>query len=176
MSEIDVPTPVEPPVRGLRAQVAHGPAKQWSLVGRMVPVQITVPVNVVRWLRDNGYVFSRVFREAAEKLMGSGELDRLDKQVDYHREQIRILEAARATLTERASQEESARASEQARLDAVRKLAEAYQAASRGDRARFPRLANLRWLRARLENVPVLRGERAEDVLALIETVDGGVE
>ncbi len=58
MSEAAPPTPVEPLVRGLKGNVAHGPEKQWDKVGRSVPVRGTVPIGVIRWLRANSYVLS----------------------------------------------------------------------------------------------------------------------
>lgn len=91
MSEAEPPTPAEPLVRGLKGNVALGPEKQWNKVGRSVPVQITAPIEVVQWLRSNGYVLPRVFQEAASRLMGGGELGQLERQLEYHREQVTLL-------------------------------------------------------------------------------------
>ncbi|HEV2166103.1 MAG TPA: hypothetical protein VGS23_03875 [Thermoplasmata archaeon] len=168
MSEAALPTPVGSPVRGLRGGVAHGPEKDWSKVGKTVPIQLTAPIEMIQWLRTNGYVPSWVFQEAARRLMGSGELDRLERQIEYHREQVTILEAARATLGNRMAKKESAEEGERSRLEAVASLAETFYAQGRGEPSKFSRIQNLRWVQGRLDSSKALRGSRADDTLALI--------
>lgn len=168
MAEAESPTPVGPLVRGLKGHVAHGPEKDWEKVGKTVPVQITAPVEVVQWLRSNGYVLSRVFQEAASRLMGGGELDRLEKQIEYHREQVTILEAAKATLGAKKEANEAAESAECERLDAIQRLADIFFEQGREDPSRFHRVANLNWIQGRLSRSQVLRGSRADDILELV--------
>lgn len=172
MPESAVPTPVESPVgspfRGLKGHVAHGPDKDWGRVGKTVPVQLTAPVETIQWLRSNGYILSRVFQEAASRLMGGGELDRLETQIEYHREQVRVLEAARSTLSERTEERASARARERERLDAIQLIADAFFALGRDDPSRFHRVHNLGWIQGRIASSAILRGSRPDDTLELV--------
>lgn len=171
MSETEAPTPVGPPVRGLRAQVAHGPEKDWSRVGQTVPVQVTLPAEMLQWLRANDYVPSRVLREAVGRLMGSGELDRLERQIEYHREQVTILEAARATIGAKRAQAESAEAAEKAKQAEIQRLSAAFWAGRDDNIDRFSRASNLRWIEGRIARIPELRNESPQHLLDLFMSV-----
>ena len=168
MSEAALPTPVEPLVRGLKGNVAHGPEKQWDKVGLSVPVQITAPIEVVQWLRSNGYVLSRVFQEAASRLMGGNELVQLERQLDFHREQVTILEAARAALGARKEADEAVERTQKARLEALRALADSFYGQERDDPRRFGKVHNLNWLKARIDATPSLKGSTPDEVLRLV--------
>lgn len=168
MSEAAPPTPVEPLVRGLKGNVAHGPEKQWDKVGRSVPVQITAPIDVVQWLRSNGYVLSRVFQEAASRLMGGTELVQLERQLEFHREQVTILEAARATLGARKDTEAAVEQAQKARLEALRALADSFYSQERDDPRRFGKVHNLNWLQARIDGTSALKGSKPNEVLRLV--------
>ena len=168
MSEAAPPTPVEPLVRGLKGNVAHGPEKQWDKVGRSVPVQITAPIEVVQWLRSNGYVLSRVFQEAASRLMGGIELVQLERQLEFHREQVTILEAARATLGARKDAEAAVEDAQKARLEALRGVADSFYSQERDDPRRFGKVHNLNWLKARVDGTPALKGSKPEELLRLV--------
>ena len=174
MSEAAPPTPVEPLVRGLKGNVAHGPEKQWDKVGRSVPVQITAPVEVVQWLRSNGYVLSRVFQEAAAQLMGGTELVQLERQLEDHREQVTILEAARATLGARKDAEATVERAQRARLEALRTLADSFYSRERDDSRRFGKVHNLNWLKARIDGTPALKGSKPDEVLRLVLSLRPG--
>jgi hypothetical protein len=168
MPETGVSTGVGPTPRGLKGQVAHGPDKDWGKVGKTVPVQLTAPVETVQWLRSNGYVLSRVFQEAASRLMGGGELDRLEKQIEFHKEQVTILEVARSTLTQRREEQENVESSERARLEAIQRLADLFYEQGRDDPSKFHRVSNVNWLAGRARSSKILRGSRPEDLLELI--------
>ena len=168
MSEAAPPTPVEPLVRSLKGNVAHGPEKQWDKVGLSVPVQITAPIEVVQWLRSNGYVLSRVFQEAASRLMGGTELLQLERQLEFHREQVTILEAARATLGARKEADEVFERAQKARLEALRALADSFYGQERDDPRRFGKVHNLNWLKARIDATLSLKGSKPDEVLRLV--------
>ncbi len=134
-------------------------------------MQITAPVELIRWLRANGYVLSRVFREAAEHLMGGDDAGRIEQQLDYHRGQVRILESARATLGERAEKVAAAQQRVEDRLAEIRKIAEAYWSSDRSDASRFPLAVNLRWLEGRIARIPSLRSSDPAQVLEQIRSM-----
>lgn len=173
MSESEAPTPVEPLVQGLKGQVAHGPAKDWDKVGKTVAVQITAPVETVKWLRSNGYVLSRVFQESAARLMGSGELDRLDRQIEFHREQVTILEAAKVVLGDKKTEADAAESSTKQRLSEIQRLIDAYRLGGRTDREQFSFASSLRWIEARIAKSPTLRHE---DPAQLLKTVSSAAQ
>jgi hypothetical protein len=164
-----VPTRVDPGSPWtLSATVAHGPERRWEKVGETVVVSVTIPVTLLRWARDTDVVLSRVLREALDRLRGGSDLTRIDAELRSHHEQVRILEAARDRMLETQRLEEAARAAEQARLNALRAIADAFYANGRDDPRQFGKVHNLNWLKARLADTPALRGARPEEALNLI--------
>ena len=179
MSEAS-PTRVGP---GLKADVAHGPEKSWETVGLSVQVTITLPTSLVKQARANGYVISRVAREALDRLIGGSDLSRIESELKELEDRRRILESAREHLVSKRSQEDSAAEKEKARLAAISKLAEAYWSDARVvsfpdrpsmRRSEAPRSTNLSWVRSRIRAVPELRGSSAEEVLDLILSLRPG--
>ena len=167
-AESMVPTPVGTVPKGLKGHVAHGPEKEWEKVGKTVPVQLTAPVELVQWLRSNGYVLSRVFQEAGSRLMNGGDLDRIGKQIEFHREQVTILEAALSKLKERRDEMDAVASAERARLAAIQELTALFWEEGRGDSRHYSRRANLAWLEGRVSSSKSLRGSSAEDILDLV--------
>ena len=153
---------------GLSGVVAHGPERKWEKVGESVVVSVTIPVTLLRWARESDVVLSRVLREALDRLRGGSDLARVESELRAHQEQVRILEAARDRLLESRRIEEEARATEQARLDVLRKVANAFYANGRDDPRQFGKVHNLTWLKARIADSPLLRGSLPEDVLDLV--------
>jgi hypothetical protein len=169
-----LPTRVDPgSPRALSATVAHGPERRWEKVGESVVVSVTIPVTLLRWARETDVVLSRVLRDALDKLRGGSDLAKVEAELRSHQEQVRILEAARDRLLETRRNEEAARSSEQARLDALRSVADAYYALGRDDPRQFGRVHNLNWLKARTAAAPALRGTRPEEVLSLVLALHG---
>ncbi len=168
MAEPGSPTPDEPRARRLKDQVAHGPPKKWELVGRSTQCQVTAPIEMLQWLRSNGYVYSRVFRDAAAKLMGSGEAQRLEEQIEYHREQLTILEAAKTTLSSRREAEQAVEQGAQQRLDALRAIATAFFAEGRDDRSKYGKGHNLNWIRGQASKHKALKGTSAAEILETV--------
>ncbi len=167
MSESESPTRVEPALGKSHRAVAHGPPKAWESLEKNVSVAITIPKDTLVWLREKGYNLSRVFRDAAEGLMGEGELGRLEQQIDFHREQVKILEAARTTFAERKKAEATADDRKKAWLDEVAMLTEQFFKAPRDD-PKFTRHVNLTWVRSRISRSEHLRDESADRILELI--------
>ncbi len=163
-----VPTRVEPGLFGLRASIAHGPEKGWSRLGLLVTVSITAPAHQVQWLRLNGYVLSRVFQEAASRLMGGNKLDEVEREIQHKRDELAVLEATKRSLLESERGKELADSQEKDRLERLNRLAEAFFAAGRDSSARFTPRANLNWISSRLEKDPVLNGSPPEKVLELV--------
>jgi hypothetical protein len=164
-----VPTRVDPgSPRTLSATVAHGPERRWEKVGETVVVSVTIPVTLLRWARETDVVLSRVLREALDRLRGGSDLAKIEVELRSHQEQVRILEAAKDRMLETQRLEEAARASEQARLHALRAVADAFYASGRDNPRQFGNVHNLNWLKARLADAPALRGSRPEEVLGLI--------
>ena len=169
MAESAAPTRVGPgSAVGLSGVVAHGPERKWEKVGESVVVSVTIPVTLLRWARESDVVLSRVLREALDRLRGGSDLARVESELRAHQEQVRILEAARDRLLESSRIEEEALATEQARLDVLRKVADAFYANGRDDSRQFGRVHNLTWLKARIADSPLLHGSRPEDVLDLV--------
>ena len=167
-AESMAPTPVGTVPKGLKGHVAHGPEKEWEKVGKTVPVQLTAPVELVQWLRSNGYVLSRVFQEAGARLMNGGDLDRIGKQIEFHREQVTILEAALSKLKERRDEMDAVASAERARLAEIQELTALFWEEGRGDSRHYSRRANLAWLEGRVSSSKSLRGSSAEDILDLV--------
>ncbi|MGP8144932.1 MAG: hypothetical protein ACLQC7_04535 [Thermoplasmata archaeon] len=169
-----VPTRVDPgSPRTLSATVAHGPERRWEKVGETVVVSVTIPVTLLRWAREADVVLSRVLREALDRLRGGSDLTRIETELRSHQEQVRILEAARDRMLETQRLEEAGRAIEQARLSALRAVADAFYANGRDNPRQFGKVHNLNWLKARLADTPPLRGSRPEEVLGLILALRG---
>jgi hypothetical protein len=174
VAESDVPTRVDPGSHvALSGAVAHGPERRWEKVGETVVVSVTIPVTLLRWARETDVVLSRVLREALDRLRGGSDLTRIEAELRSHQEQVRILEAARDRMLETQRLEEAARATEQARLNALRVIADAFYANARDDPRQFGKVHNLNWLKARLADTPPLRGSRPEEVLGLIMALRG---
>ncbi len=162
--ETEAPTRVEPGSRvGLRAQVAHGPRKQWDQIGEKTTVAVTLPVALVRWARESDLVLSRVLRDALDKLQGGSDLARIETELRSHQEQVRILEAARETLLEKKRAEDDATTRRAAFEAAVRELV-----SSPRNFRRIPRRANLVWAEAAIKRTPALRGAKPDEVLDLV--------
>ena len=169
MAELAVPTRVDPgSPRTLSATVAHGPERRWEKVGETVVVSVTIPVTLLRWARETDVVLSRVLRDALDKLRGGSDLAKVEAELRSHQEQVRILEAARDRLLETRRNEEAARSAEQARLDVLQSVADAFYALGRDDPRQFGKVHNLNWLKARVADSPALRGSRPEEVLSLV--------
>ena len=161
----------------MKADVAHGPEKSWETVGMNVQVTVTLPTSLVKQARANGYVISRVAREALDRLIGGSDLSRIESEIKDLEDRRRILESAKENLLSRRAREDSAAQKEKDRLTAIAKLAETYWADTlvvsfpgrpSMRRSEAPRSTNLIWLRSRLRAVPELRGSSAEEVLDLI--------
>ncbi|MGA9839409.1 MAG: hypothetical protein WBE40_05010 [Thermoplasmata archaeon] len=118
-------------------------------------------------------VLSRVLREALDRLRGGSDLTKIEAELRSHQEHVRILEAARDHLLETQRLEEAARATEQARLNALRAVADAFYANGRDGPEQFGKGHNLNWLKARIAGAPPLRGSSPEDVLGLILALRG---
>ncbi len=160
----------EDPVRPtLQEEVGRGRKRDWTKVGRTVHVTVLLPADMVRWLNERGFVVSRITREACYRLMGGGERETIRHEIGQLRERIAILEAAEQTFAEKQSQEAAAGARESARLDALRKLAEDFHKAGRGDADRFSRARNLDWVKERSRRISALHGSQPEETLRLIE-------
>ncbi|MGP8077184.1 MAG: hypothetical protein ACLP78_00710 [Thermoplasmata archaeon] len=169
-----VPTRVDPgSLRTLSATVAHGPERRWEKVGETVVVSVTIPVTLLRWARESDVVLSRVLREALDRLRGGSDLARVEAELRSHQEQVRILEAARDRLCETKRLEEAARTTEQARLNALRAVADSFYANERDNPRQFGKVHNLNWLKARIADSPALRGSRPEETLGLILALRG---
>ena len=160
---------------GLKGLVAHGPPKEWDKVGLNVVVSVTIPATQVRWARAHGYVLSRVLRESLERLQGGSDLARIERDLESAHEQVRILEAARDRLREKHQASEDAKNLEKAREEAIRRLAEEFQAAPvhlggvTGHRPALGRAAaNVRWLEERVSRSELLRSMKPGEVLDLI--------
>jgi hypothetical protein len=174
VAESAVSTRVDPGSRGaLSGAVAHGPERRWEKVGETVVVSVTIPVTLLRWARETDVVLSRVLREALDRLRGGSDLTRIEAELRSHQEQVRILEAARDRMLETQRLEEAVRATEQARLNALRAVADAFYANVRDNPTQFGKVHNLNWLKARLADTPPLRGSRAEEILGLILALRG---
>ncbi len=152
----------------LQEEVGRGRRRDWTKVGRTVHVTVLLPSDMVRWLNDHGYVVSRITREAAYRLMGGGERETIRREISELRERIAILEAAEQTFADKQSQEESAKAAESGRLDALRALADDFHKAGRYDTSRFSHARNLEWVRERSKRISALRGSDPEGTLRLI--------
>jgi len=169
LAESTAPTRVGPGSSvGLSGAVAHGPERRWEKLGESVVVSVTIPVTLLRWARESDVVLSRVLREALDRLRGGSDLARVESELRAHQEQVRILEAARDRLLESRRIEEEARATERARLEVLRSIADAFYANGRDDPRQFGKVHNLTWLKARISDSPLLRGGRPEDVLDLV--------
>ena len=160
-----IPTRVDRVVQAVRGEVAHGPEKAWGEVGQRVTISVTVPLELAKWARADGYVFSRILTEALVRLRDRGEQAEVRRQLEFHRQQVAILEAAAVAIAARTAEEESAKAQESAREGAVRALAEEFQRLGRGS---LGRSRNLAWLEARVARAPALKSLRVEAVLDLI--------
>ncbi len=164
-----IPTRVDPGSQGaLSRPVAHGPERRWEKVGGTVVVSVTIPVTLLRWARETDVVLSRVLREALDRLRGGSDLTMIEKELQSHQEQVRILEAARDRLLETKRLEEAARATEQARLNALRAVADAFYANGRDDSRQFGKIHNLNWLKARVGGTPALKRSKPEEILRLV--------
>jgi len=169
VAESAAPTRVAPgSAVGLSGVVAHGPERKWGKVGESVVVSVTIPVTLLRWARESDVVLSRVLREALDRLRGGSDLAKVEAELRSHQEQVRILEAARDRLLESRRIEEEARATERARLEVLRSIADAFYANGRDDPRQFGKIHNLNWLKGRIADSPHLRGSRPEDVLGLL--------
>ena len=169
MAESAVPTRVDPgSPSALSATVAHGPERRWEKVGETVVVSVTIPVTLLRWARETDVVLSRVLREALDRLRGGSDLTRIETELRSHQEQVRILEAARDRLLDTQRLEEAAQAAQQARLTALRAVADAFYANGRDEPRQFGRVHNLNWLKARIEGTPELKGSKPDEVLRLV--------
>ncbi len=169
LAESAVPTRVGPGSQSaLSATVAHGPERRWEKVGETVVVSVTIPVTLLRWAREADVVLSRVLREALDRLRGGSDLTRIEVELRSHQEQVRILEAARDRLLETQRLEEAARASAQARLNALRAVADAFYGSGRDESRQFGKVHNLNWLKARIEGTPELKGSKPDEVLRLV--------
>lgn len=169
MTESAVPTRLDPGSQStFSATVAHGPERRWEKVGETVVVSVTIPVTLLRWARESDVVLSRVLREALDRLRGGSDLTRIEVELRSHQEQVRILEAARDRLLETQRLEDAARASAQARLNALRAVADAFYANGRDDPRQFGKGHNLNWLKARIEGNPELKGSMPDEVLRLV--------
>ncbi len=153
----------------LQEEVGRGRRRDWTKVGRTVHVTVLLPSDMVRWLNEHGYVVSRITREAAYRLRGGGERETIRQEITQLRERIAILEAAEHTFSERQASEEAVKSVEQARLDALQRLAEDFHKSGRGDADRFSRARNLDWVKERSKRISALRGSQPEETLKLIE-------
>ncbi len=172
-------TPEDPsPTRveaGLKAQIAHGPEKEWERVGLSVTVSVTLPASQVRCARSHGYVLSRVLRDSLDRLQGGASLVRTREELQQARERVAQLETYETRLLEEAKAEENARIEELARENAIRSLAKEFAAAeiSQG-RITIHRAslgvanANLAWIEPRVEKNPLLRSMKPRQALELV--------
>ncbi len=172
-------TPEDPsPTRveaGLKAQIAHGPEKEWERVGLSVTVSVTLPASQVRCARSHGYVLSRVLRDSLDRLQGGASLVRTREELQQARERVAQLETYETRLSEEAKAEENARIEELARENANRSLAKEFAAAeiSQG-RITIHRAslgvanANLAWIEPRVEKNPLLRSMKPRQALELV--------
>ncbi len=172
-------TPEDPsPTRveaGLKAQIAHGPEKEWERVGLSVTVSVTLPASQVRCARSHGYVLSRVLRDSLDRLQGGASLVRTREELQQARERAAQLETYETRLSEEAKAEENARIEELARENANRSLAKEFAAAeiSQG-RITIHRAslgvanANLAWIEPRVEKNPLLRSMKPRQALELV--------
>ena len=172
-------TPEDPsPTRveaGLKAQIAHGPEKEWERVGLSVTVSVTLPASQVRCARSHGYVLSRVLRDSLDRLQGGASLVRTREELQQARERAAQLETYETRLSEEAKAEENARIEELARENAIRSLAKEFAAAeiSQG-RITIHRAslgvanANLAWIEPRVEKNPLLRSMKPRQALELV--------
>jgi hypothetical protein len=159
----------------LKAQIAHGPDKEWERVGLNVNVSVTLPASQVRWARANGYVLSRVLRDSLEHLQGGASLARTREELQAARERVLQLETYEARLLEETKAADDAKAQELAREEAVRRLAAEFASAevNQGPIAvHRPSLgessANLAWIEPRVDKSAVLRSMKAKHVLELV--------
>ncbi|MGI0129948.1 MAG: hypothetical protein ACREDE_09615 [Thermoplasmata archaeon] len=113
-------------------------------------------------------VLSRVLRESLDRLRGGSDLAKVEAELWAHQEQVRILEAARDRLVETQRREEATRTAEQACLNALHAVADAFYASGRDDPKQFGKIHNLNWLKARIDASPVLRGSRPDEALLQI--------
>ena len=172
-----------PPTRveaGLKAQIAHGPEKEWERVGLSVTVSVTLPASQVRWARSHGYVLSRVLRDSLDRLQGGASLARTREELQQAKERVAQLETYEARLLEEAKAEENARIEELARENAILGLAKEFAAAeiSQGHitihRASLGLAnANLAWIEPRVEKNALLRSMKPRQVLELVLEVCG---
>jgi hypothetical protein len=100
--------------------------------------------------------------------MNGGDLDRIGKQIEFHREQVTILEAALSKLKERRDEMDAVASAERARLAAIQELTALFWEEGRGDSRHYSRRANLAWLEGRVSSSKSLRGSSAEDILDLV--------
>ena len=142
-------------------------------MGESVVVSVTIPVTLLRWARESNIVLSRVLREALDKLRGGSDLAKVEAELRSHQEQVRILEAARERLLEERRSQEAAQAAARARLEAIRRIADAFYANGRDDGRQFGKSHNLNWLQARIADSPSLRGTRPEEILSFVLDLRG---
>jgi hypothetical protein len=164
----------------LKAQIAHGPEKEWERVGLSVTVSVTLPASQVRWARSHGYVLSRVLRDSLDRLQGGASLVRTREELQRARERVAQLETYEARLLEETKAEENARMEELARENAILALAKEFAAAevSQGSitihRASLGVAnANLAWIEPRVEKNALLRSMKPRQVLELVLEVCG---
>ncbi|MGI0071102.1 MAG: hypothetical protein ACRECT_03415 [Thermoplasmata archaeon] len=164
----------------MKAQIAHGPEKEWERVGLSVTVSVTLPASQVRWARSHGYVLSRVLRDSLDRLQGGASLVRTREELHQARERVAQLETDEARLLEEAKVEENARIEEWARENAILSLAKEFAAAEIAQgRVTLHRVslgvasANLAWIEPRVEKNPLLRSMKPRQVLDLVLDASG---
>ena len=151
--------------RPIQGSFAHGPAKSWGKIGATTTVSCTVRVETLREARERGMNLSATLQATLERLLGGGDLARIDEELRALSERIHILEAARERLLQRERESQDAAAQEQAREREILRIAEEFALRGRQD---VGRSHNVAWLESRVKGSPLLKGLTTEAVLDLV--------
>ena len=151
--------------RPIQGSFAHGPAKSWGKIGATTTVSCTVRVETLREARERGMNLSATLQATLERLLGGGDLAKIDEELRALSQRVGILEAARERLLQRERESQDAAAQEKAKEREILRIAEEFVRRGRQDVAR---VHNLAWLESRVEGNPLLKGLTTEGVLDLV--------